>query len=440
MTIPPLADAIRTAGGDPARAENLARAALASLPPGGGDGRSFIAVVESLAAAQAGPLAGCVFAVKDNIDLAGSRTTCGSRLFAGDAPAEADAGVVALLRAAGALCIGKNNMHELALGATGINPDFGTTTNLWDRRRGVGGSSGGSAVAVAEGQVHLSLGTDSGGSVRIPASMTGIVGFKPSPGILPLEGVRGALMTIDCVGLFTADMAAQITVWDGLGLHASAAPRRPKLAFLHDESMGRVQPKVWASYRAAIDRLRDAGADLTGISIAGFERAPHVCVSVAYPEAASDHFVLARAHPELYDPAILALFHLGELWSAAHYVDAQRARTMLEARFAEIAAPYDAVLMPTCPVQPPVIGEPAQVAGDPPGAELYTLMRFTVPFNVIGWPAISVPAGLDADRLPVGLQLVGRPGRDRALLEIAANAEEALGRLPNPLEAAPATA
>jgi aspartyl-tRNA(Asn)/glutamyl-tRNA(Gln) amidotransferase subunit A len=434
MPIPSLSQAIADASGDPGRATALACAAAAAVGRSDEQTHAFISVIEESsirAATPSGPLLGCIFSVKDNIDVRGSATTCGSRLLENNRPSQ-DAWIVTALQSAGALCIGKNNMHELALGATGVNARFGTTTTPWDRARSAGGSSGGSAVAVARRMVHLSIGTDSGGSVRIPASMCGVVGFKPTAGALPMEGVAGAALTMDSLGLFATEVGDVRRAWNAIvrRQRSPSTNTRVKLAYLHDESMGRVDSLVWARYQQAVKSLRDSGISLTGISMTGLSASPYVCVSIVYPEVASLHHDLVRAHPELYSGDIRALFYLGELWSAKNYVDAQRLRTVLRDRLSAIIGRYDAVLTPTAAIQPPRIGEKAQVAGDLPGSELYTLIRFTVALNVTGYPAISVPAGLDSDGLPVGLQLIGKPHRDAALLDVAQRVEAALGVMP----------
>jgi Asp-tRNA(Asn)/Glu-tRNA(Gln) amidotransferase A subunit family amidase len=434
LAIADLTDAIAAAGGDPKRAAALARKAAAAVRGNDKDRHAFIAVLDDGAIAEppAGPLLGCVYAVKDNIDMAGLATTAGSRLLENNR-ASADAWVVNAMRGAGAVCIGKNNMHELALGASGVNPRFGTTTTPWDGMRTAGGSSGGSAVAVASGQVHVSFGTDSGGSVRIPAAMCGIVGYKPTAGALPVTGIAGAALTMDSLGIFARHMDGVRRVWDAIGPRDDTiVPSRPRLAYIQDDSMGRVSPPVWARYQEALEVLRRSGADLTGISMPGLKVSPYVCISVVYAEIASLHCDLMRAHPELYSPDILALFYLGALWSSDHYVDAQRLRTVLRNRLHALIQPYDAILTPTVAIQPPRIGEAAQVEGDPPGSELYTFMRFTVTLNATGYPGISVPAGLDRDRLPVGLQVIGKPYEDTKLLGIAQQVEDVLGLMPAP--------
>jgi aspartyl-tRNA(Asn)/glutamyl-tRNA(Gln) amidotransferase subunit A len=436
MALPKLAQALAAAGGDPEKAAAIARSASSDAMPHGGHHYSFISLAanpEPDPVRRSDALLGCVFSAKDNIDAAGFTTTCGSRLFVDAPPATTDSWIVARLKQAGAQCIGKNNMHEFALGATGINKVFGNTVNPWDKSRNVGGSSGGSAGAVALRQVHLSIGTDSGGSVRMPAAFTGITGYKPTPGILPMDGVAGEAWSIDCLGLFTTTVADLTTIWRAIVPNElSPARRRLRLAYLNDDSMGRADPIVWDQYQATVERLRKGGAELTAISIPGFGKCPYVCISIVYPEVASAHYELMRARPHEYDQHIRSLICLGELWSSRNYLDAQRLRSVLRERFAGIIAPYDAVLTPTVPIQPPRNGEPAHVPGDPPTQSLYTLIRFTVAFNVIGYPAISVPSGLDRDGLPSGLQIIGKPGGDWALLDVSQCVEDVLGVMPAP--------
>lgn len=432
MSIPEFHAALDACKAEPDLALAIARNAVRAIRESEPDPQSFIHVPNEPAAVQPGPLLGCVYSVKDNIDVLGLPTTCGSRLFEQQI-ATSDAAVVEDLRAAGALCIGKNNMHELALGATGVNLRFGTATNPWDSRRIAGGSSGGSAVAVSLRQVHMALGTDSGGSVRIPAAMCGVVGFKPTGGAISLDGVQGAAWSIDHVGIMAPRVDVVTAVWDTL--HPPTSSERyggPRLAYLADDSMGRVSPNVWATYMSAIERLERSGFDLVGISLPNLTAAPYICVSVVYPEIASQHHDLVRASPDLYSDDIRALVYLGELWSGRNYLDAQRLRMTMQADYRKRTDRFDAILTPTVAVQPPLFNEPAHVPGDAPDSALYTAMRFTVPFNAIGYPAISVPAGTDPEGLPFGLQVVGKPNQDRQLLQIAQKVEDELGPMPSP--------
>jgi aspartyl-tRNA(Asn)/glutamyl-tRNA(Gln) amidotransferase subunit A len=435
MALPSLSNALETTRTKRSSAREIAMNAIASLK-GQEEYKSFISVAddcEPAADRKSDALLGCVFSLKDNIDAAGMRTTCGSRVFADAPPATEDSWIAAALKRAGAICIGKNNMHEFALGATGENGVYGTTVSPWDKTRGVGGSSGGSASAVALRQVHLSLGTDSGGSVRMPAGMSGIVGFKPTAGALPMTGVAGAAWSIDSLGLFTSTVADLRTLWAVVvSGEPPSSPKRLRIGYLGDDSMGRVEPGVWAHYLSAVEKLRHAGAELVPISLPGFGDCPFIAMTVAYAEVASTHREILRTKAPLYDQKIRGLICLGEIWSSRHYVDAQRLRSVFRQRFAAIQAPFDAVLTPSVAIQPPKIGVAAHVTGDPPAQGLYTVMRFTVLFNCTGHPAISVPSGLDNDGLPNGVQLIGRPGRDATLLEIAQRVEDVLGTMPAP--------
>jgi aspartyl-tRNA(Asn)/glutamyl-tRNA(Gln) amidotransferase subunit A len=431
MRLPDLTTAIADASGDRHRAFRLAESAALSIAKGlEGERRSFISVGASPATADAvavGPLTGTIFSVKDNIDVGGQVTTCGSRVLENAPPATEDAWIVSTLKDAGAICVGKNNLHEFALGATGQNVRFGDTPNPFDAGRHVGGSSGGSTIAVADGEVHLAIGTDSGGSVRMPASFAGITGYKPTPGVLPMYGVAGASWSMDCLGLLTRSVGDMRRVWDAIVPQSGAADAKaPRIAYLHDHSMGRVAAPIWSHYLATIAKLRDAGFELQGVSVPGLEICPQVCVSVVYPEVASAHLELMRAHSHLYEQDVRALVALGELWSGRNYLDAQRIRTVVRARLEDAISEYDFLLTPTIAIQPLHFGETARVEGDPPGSALYPIMRFTVPFNVVSYPAISVRSGLDRDALPVGLQVIARPRNDAALLATAEKLEQTL--------------
>jgi aspartyl-tRNA(Asn)/glutamyl-tRNA(Gln) amidotransferase subunit A len=376
-------------------------------------------------------LEGAIFSVKDNINVAHEVTTCGSKILKNNI-AQNDADIVRLLKDAGAICIGKNNMHEFALGATSLNPHYGDVSNPWDLSKISGGSSGGSATAVATGEVDFSVGTDSGGSVRIPASMCGVVGFKPTGGLLSLYGLEGAAWTIDNYGIFARSVSDVELVWKNLCPSDLQKPEKKgtvRLGYIQDESMGMVSREVWAVFQDRIGKLKKAGCELEGISLNGLEMACFVCTAIAYPEVSSQHAKWIREQPENYGDDIRPLIQLGEILSARHYVTAQRTRSLLYNRYLTQTKGFDAVLTPTIAVSPPKKGETAVVSGDTSEHTLFTLMRFTVLFNAIGFPAISIPAGLDVKGMPVGMQVIGYPYRDTDLLELSRNLEEILGSI-----------
>jgi aspartyl-tRNA(Asn)/glutamyl-tRNA(Gln) amidotransferase subunit A len=374
-----------------------------------------------------GPLAGVPFAVKDNIDVEGFPTTSGTRLGDEQGPAEHDAAVVADLREAGAHCVGKTNLGEIALEASTDNPHFGRTLNPRDPDRTPGGSSGGSGAAVATGQVTFGLGTDSGGSVRIPAAACGVVGFRPSAGAIPLDGLHGPAWSVDSIGVLAPRIAVAAAVLNAVRLRVRP-PRqlgRARVAYLADASLGRCQQQVWDVYRESVERLR-GDVDLVPVTLDGLALAPYVCAIVAYVEVAAQLGDAVRRVPNRFGAAVRPLLELGLALRAVDYIDAQRMRSRLVTRFEGAYRDFDALLTPTLPITAPRWGELPEIPGDDPKIALFALIRFTCLANLSGAPSVSLPAGVAADGLPVGVQLTGRPYDDIALLELAARVEARL--------------
>lgn len=371
-----------------------------------------------------GPLAGATLGVKDNLDVRGFVTTCGSSFY-GQAPAARDATVVAELKAAGAHCVGKTNLGEFALEAFTDNPHFGRTLNPVDPERTAGGSSGGSGAAVAARQVALALGTDSAGSVRIPAAACGVVGFKPSAGALSFDGLHGPAWTLDSIGILTRTVPVAHTAMRSLTAHVHA-PRtsaaRP-IGFLADESLGRCHPDVWAVYQRALKELRQAGLPLKPLSLPDLLLAPYACAVIAYVEVSEHHRASLTSHAERYGDAVLPLLELGNRLSGNDYVAAQRVRSRIAASYFAASHSVNAVLTPTLPVAAPHHGAGASVPGDDPGLALFALIRFTCLANLIGLPAVTVPGGRLTDGLPVGIQIMGERYRDLDLLQTAEEIE-----------------
>jgi aspartyl-tRNA(Asn)/glutamyl-tRNA(Gln) amidotransferase subunit A len=388
---------------------------------------AFIGVAEAPAELPSGPLNGLTFAVKDNIRVAGEPTTCGSS-FAGREPASADAAVVAALRSAGGAYVGRTNLGEFAV--TQSSPHFGETLNPWDLERGAGGSSGGAAAAVASGQVDVALGTDSAGSVRIPASMCGVVGFRPSNGSLSLEGLEGPAWTVDGAGLLArnvADVRRTMAAldWAVLAGHEDGRPR--KVGILTDDSMGGVDSEVHAVYRAALQRLEGSDLELSPVSLGGLDLAPLAAAAIAYVDVASHHRESIRTRWREYGAEARQLIRLGHLLGGVDYVCAQRARLALLERYQSLTQGLDAVITPTLPMVATPAGADPSVPGEDDEVGLFALIRFTALANVIAAPAISLPVGLTPESLPVGAQLLGAPYHDEDLLAIALVAERAFG-------------
>jgi mandelamide amidase len=408
--------------------------------------------IEVLDEPEAGPqgggeLAGVPFAVKDNIDVAGVPTTAGSPLLSDSVP-EVDAGVVAALREAGALVIGKTNMHELAFGITSNNAAFGPVRNPVDPSRVAGGSSGGSAAAVALGVVPFSLGTDTGGSVTIPAAFCGVVGFRPTTGRYPGDGVVNLSWTRDSVGIH-ARTVADVRVVDRVLARQADAPARSGDGLVIGVLRSRFEdldPEVEEAVGQALARLESSGVSLVEVAVpddAEIGGGPGLGM-VLYE---AERLLLARAAagpgggrfrgfadlvPEIASPDVRGLCQMmvDQPYPAAGYEEARRARLALRRSYAEMFASsgVDAVLAPAVPVLPPPVG--ADDVFELNGREVPTfptVTRHTAPGSVAGVPMLTLPARRPAGALPVGITLEGAFGGDAALLALGALVERILG-------------
>ena len=373
-----------------------------------------------------GPLSGALFAVKDNTNVAGSITTFGSGFSSPLRPSQ-DAALVARLRRGGAICIGKTNLSEAALSATNVH--FGEVRNPWDLERDAGASSGGSASAVASGHVDFALGTDAGGSVRIPASWCGVVGFRPTGGSLSLSGIVGTPWTVDNHGIMARSVEDVTRIMSCSGWRVAQRGQlraRPRIAYLADESMGKVHDDVQQVYQQGIERLRNTEIDLEEISLPDYEVSAWIVLVSAYCEAGLQHKDWIRNRWSDYGEGVRQILRAGQLFTAQDYINAQLAKEVLRQRYLNQAKEFDAVVTPTVPVTATTLGQEAKVPGDDPKHALFTIMRFTNLFNVTGNPTITIPVGFDIDGLPVGLQLVGRKSQDLDLLETAFRLQTAL--------------
>ncbi|GAA3062484.1 MULTISPECIES: amidase family protein [Actinomycetes] len=407
------------------------------------------------AAGGSGELAGVPFAVKDNIDVQGLPTTAGSGLFEGNVPRH-DASVVSVLRDAGAWVVGKTNMHELALGVTSNNGHFGPVRHPVDRTRTAGGSSGGSAAAVASGVVPFSLGTDTGASVTLPASFCGVVGFRPTTGRYPDDGLLRISWTRDTVGLHTTTVAdAQLL--DGIitresesesesesGAEVGSRPLAGRRIGVPAGRFDDLSPEVDALSRAALGRLEDAGATLVEVSVRDDLRAAaEGGMTVVLYEAAQllqeQHAIFTGGTPgaalaELADsvdsPDVAGLLrHLSAApVSREDYETARRMVWRLRGAYASaFRDPHvEALISPTAVALPPLLGEDQTFRHNGRDVPVFeTLIRNTGPGTSAGLPMISVPAGRAADGMPVGMLLEGPRSADTALLRLAAAVEEA---------------
>ncbi|MGW5161057.1 amidase [Nonomuraea wenchangensis] len=374
---------------------------------------------EELAAGiDRGPLHGIPAGVKDLIMIAGMRVTMGSRHFA-DHVAEEDAACVALLRRAGAVVVGTTTTHEFAYGPTGDRSAGGPARNPWDPSRMTGGSSAGSGAAVAAGLVPLALGTDTGGSVRIPAALCGVAGFKPAYGAIPADGVFPLSRTLDHVGVLAATASCCLLAHDALT--ASRLAEDPvgevRVGWLEPDSLFPTDPRVARAARAAAGPV--AGEVRMAPEVLELFRETYLAVQSG--ETAAVHAGRLASAPGLFDPEVLDRLRVAAELPAWRYVRAMEARRELEEHAEALFGPYDVLATPTVPILAPPIGaREAELVGEQVQVRA-ALLAMTSPWNVLGRPALTVPAGL-VDGLPVGLQLVARPGGEAQLFAAARQA------------------
>ena len=381
------------------------------------------------------PLAGIPVSVKDLFDVVGDITRAGSKVLADSAPAKNDATVVRRLRQAGAIIVGRTNMVEFAFSGLGLNPHYGTPKNPWDRAsaRIPGGSSSGAAVSVADGMAVMGLGTDTGGSVRIPAALCGLTGFKPTARRVPTDGTFPLSTTLDSIGPIARSVACCALVDSVL---AGDAPQVPptlpinglRLGVVQDYVLDGLDKDVAGAFDKALAKLSQAGASVSEARFEALTTLPQfkrMGTVVAVEAYAIHRELLARRGAE-YDPRVSSRTLRGADICAADYVDVLSARARMIEESARIAEPYDALLMPTVAVIAPAI---APLEKDD---ELYTstnlaILRNTSLVNFLDGCALSIPCHPPGSA-PVSLMLVGQSGADRRLLAVGLAVESALRR------------
>jgi len=379
-----------------------------------------------------GPLQGIPIAHKDNIFTRGVRTTSGSKIFADFVP-EDDAAIVSQFNDAGAVMIGKTGLHEFAYGVTSNNPHFGAVRNPWDLERIPGGSSGGSAAAVAAGLIPLATGTDTGGSVRIPASFCGVVGLKPTYERVSRRGVMPLGLTFDHVGLL-ARTARDVALGFGIIAKHSSGYMPPGHADLRGMRIGvpenffvdRIAPEVMLSFRAAVQTAAALGAHVTEMRLPDPE-ALNVVGRIAQLSEVSALLARYLERRADFGPDVLTLVEQGRLIPATDYLNAQRLRRVLARDFSRIWTHLDCVMTPATAITAPKIGEMTVSFGSVTEDVRTAATRLVRPFNVLGWPALALPCGFSSAGLPIGLQLVGPPQQEDTLLQAGAALEDALG-------------
>ncbi len=399
-----------------------------------GSGRAAADAMDGLrkAGRVPGRYAGIPIALKDLFDIAGEPTPAGSQVLADAAPAAAHAPVVQRMLSAGFIPIGRTNMTEFAFSGLGINPHYGTPASPWDRasKRIPGGSSSGTAVAVADGMAAAGLGTDTGGSCRIPAAFCGVVGYKPTARRVPIDGVLPLAPSLDSVGPLAPSVACCSAI-DAILAGGEPAPLTPlpldglRLAVPETVVLDGMDAAVSAAFDRALSALSRAGARIVRIRCPEFEELPSVNAKggFAAAEAYAWHRSLLAAKGSLYDPRIRARIERGASMSAADYLDLVAARKRIIASFDARTAPFDCVVMPTVPIVAPAIAE----LDDERSYNRVNLLilRNTALGNFLDRCAISIPCHR-AEEAPVGLMLMGETMGDARLFAIAAAAEAAM--------------
>ncbi len=446
MVMQPIAQLVANLASGVTTSRKLVEAAIARIEDTAGEGaRAFIRFDPAPARAAAdamdalrkvghapGPLAGIPVAIKDLADVQGQLTTAGSVALADAAPARADAPVVARLRAAGLIPIGRTNMTEFAYSGLGLNPHYGTPSSPWDRasKRVPGGSSSGSGVAVADGMAAGALGTDTGGSCRIPAAFNGVAGYKPTARRVPTDGVVPLSMSLDSIGPLAPTVGC-CRILDAVmaGEDASGAPAMQlsgaRLFVPETTVLDGLDSHVAADFDRTLSVLSKAGARIMRGRFEPFERIPALVRKggLSAAESYAWHRELLARQGNRYDPRVRARIMMGETQSAAEYIDLLTRRREAIAAHEQALAGYDAILSPTVPVVAP------RIAACEPDAEYgrinLLVLRNTLMINVVDGCSIALPMHA-AGAPPTSLMISGPAMADRRILALAAAVEDAL--------------
>ena len=383
-----------------------------------------------------GPLHGVPVALKDLYDTAGVRTTAASKIHAQRVPAE-DATSVARLRAAGAVIIGKTNLHEFAYGVTTDSSYFGPTRNPWDLARVPGGSSGGSGAAVAAGLCAAASGSDTGGSIRIPAALCGIVGLKPTYGRISCHGLLPLSWTLDHPGPMTrtvygaAVMLAAMAGYDPRDPASADVPVPDYTANLRDSVAGLrigldpgwalsgIHQEVRVAFQEALAVLEHLGVEIVEVSVPRVEEGMEAALTILMAEATAIHEEFLRTRPDDYQPDVRARLEKGFAISGSDYGRARRTGELLRRDFITLFRKVDLLATPMCGIPAPRLGQQEVVINGETVSVMAPLTRYTRVFNLTGLPAISVPCGFSSEGLPIGLQLVGRAWDEATVLRAA---------------------
>ncbi len=373
-----------------------------------------------------GPLHGIPVSVKDLIDVAGTATTSG--LAVPPRTGVPDAPIVTRLREAGAIVIGKTNLHEFAFGTTSDETAFGPVRHPKDPSRSAGGSSAGAAVALVEGMCFASVGTDTGGSIRIPSAVCGTVGLKPTSGELPCAGIVPLSTTLDHVGPMArtvADARLLFAAMRGEPIAPREAPAGPlRFGVPEPYFCDRLAPAVRAALARTRAALLDAGHAVETVAVERAAWTADVYLHIVLPEASWYHARMLDTHPGAYAPGVRLRLEMGRYILAEDYVRALHLRDLLRAEVDRTIAMFDALLLPTLPITAPPIGAASVDVDGVRQPVRAVMLKLTQLFDVTGHPAIALPAGTDEDGWPISMQLVGHRHQTRRLLDLAAAVEQ----------------
>jgi aspartyl-tRNA(Asn)/glutamyl-tRNA(Gln) amidotransferase subunit A len=394
---------------------------------------------EIMAGEYRGPLHGVPIALKDLYDTAGVRTTAGSRIFAERVP-DRDATSVMFLRAAGAIILGKTNLHEFAYGVTNASSYFGPARNPWDLSRVTGGSSGGSGAAVAAGLCAAATGSDTGGSIRIPGALCGIVGLKPTYGRISCAGLIPLSWSLDHAGPMTrsvydaAVMLQAMAGWDPEDPASLTAPVSDYTAGLSagveglriavdpDYAFSEIDEEIDWAVKQALRVLQDLGAELVEVSRSRLDEA---ALTILDAEASAYHEELLKTRPEDYQPDVRERLKRGFAVRGIDYARAQRTRQWIRREFEALFDDVNLFATPTCAIPAPRLDQTEVTITGQTVSVMKPIARFTRVFNLTGVPAITVPCGFSSDGLPIGLQLAGRHLDEATVLRAAYTYEQA---------------
>ena len=397
-----------------------------------------------------GPFHGVPIALKDLCYTRGTLTTGGSKILAGFVP-DFDCTIWVRLRAAGAVLLGKLNLHEFASGATNTNPHWGTCRNPYDLDRVPGGSSGGSGAAIAAKLAAATIGTDTGGSIRIPAAFCGCVGMKQTWSRVSRYGVLPLADSLDHAGPITRtvrDAALMLQVIAGNDPHDSTSSAEPvpdyaaaltgdlsgvRIGVIADLLSG-LSDEVALSFNAALRALRALGAEVEEVKIANIDTASTIATNIMFAEAAEFHEQWMRTRAHEYGPDVRRMLEAGMMTPALYYVRAQRSRSAILAETMRALENHTVLVAPTASIPAPRIdvGGRALTDSGTPVDMVASVLRFTAPFNVTGQPALALPTGLSPAGLPLSMQFIGKPFDEATVFKVADAYERARGPLAEP--------